>query len=90
MKQVIPNSELIAKCGLYCGACKRYLNDNCPGCADNSKASWCKIRSCCMDKEIASCADCDDYTNVAECKLRSGFMTNIFSFIFNSDRNACI
>jgi phage FluMu protein Com len=38
MKQIVSSPELIALCGLYCGACKAYLSDKCPGCRENNKA----------------------------------------------------
>ena len=29
-KEVKTDKELIAYCGLYCGACGKYMNDKCP------------------------------------------------------------
>ena len=46
MKNIESDKELIAACGLYCGACRKYLAERCPGCRLNEKAAWCKIRSC--------------------------------------------
>lgn len=46
MKNIESDKELIAACGLYCGACRKYLAEKCPGCRLNEKAAWCKIRSC--------------------------------------------
>ena len=48
MPAIQVNTDLVAHCGLYCGACKSYLNGKCKGCHENSKAAWCKIRSCCI------------------------------------------
>ena len=45
MKEMTNNSQQIAACGLYCGACKKFLNGKCPGCKENEKASWCKIHN---------------------------------------------
>ena len=90
MKDLSPNTELIAKCGLYCGGCKKYQKGNCGGCDANAKATWCKIRSCCIDKQISSCANCDEYENTKECTKHKGFVIDIFSFVFNSDRHACV
>ena len=90
MKEISNNTKMIAKCGLYCGACPRFLKEKCNGCKDNEKASWCKLRTCCTDKKIASCADCDEFTNVMDCKKYNNFMAKIFGFIFNSNRSACI
>ncbi len=89
MKDIIADEKNIAFCGLYCGACKKFLNDKCPGCQENQKASWCKVRTCCMEKNYQSCADCEEKT-LDECKYFSNFMASIFGFIFNSDRHKCI
>ena len=82
------NSQQIAACGLYCGACKKFLNGKCPGCKENEKASWCKIRKCCQEKDLHTCAECDK--DVKECKIHNNFVGKIFAFLFNSDRAACI
>ncbi len=82
--------ELVAYCGLYCGQCKKFLKDKCPGCKENEKASWCKTRNCCIEKEFASCADCSGVKELAECKKLNNFISKIFGFIFKSDRLACL
>ncbi|HNW49784.1 MAG TPA: DUF3795 domain-containing protein [Prolixibacteraceae bacterium] len=83
------NLKLLAKCGLYCGNCKKYVDGKCPGCEPNLKASWCKIRTCCLENGYATCADCTT-TNPRECKKFTNFVSNIFSVIFRSDRPASI
>ncbi len=88
-KQIIKDSSLVAACGLYCGACKKYLIGKCPGCAENIKATWCKVRTCCIETKIQSCADCKTISH-AECKKLNNFIAKIFSLIFKSDRNACL
>ena len=90
MKEVIASADLVAYCGLYCGACKAYLNDRCPGCHDNAKATWCKIRSCCMQQNITSCADCKEFAEPNDCKKFNNLISKIFGLIFRSDRSACI
>ncbi|MCK9617710.1 MAG: DUF3795 domain-containing protein [Lentimicrobiaceae bacterium] len=90
MKNVVKDKSLVAFCGLYCGACKKYLTDKCPGCIENDKAGWCSVRSCCMNNGYNSCADCREYTNAMDCKKFNNFISKIFGFLFNSDRNACI
>jgi hypothetical protein len=90
MKESISDPVLVAYCGLYCGACKKYLNDRCPGCHENEKATWCKVRLCCKDNQYASCADCTQFSNPNDCKMFNSFMSKIFGFIFRSDRAACI
>ena len=32
MKTVVPDTQNIAACGLYCGACRKFLAGKCPGC----------------------------------------------------------
>ena len=88
MKKIEVNKELIAACGLYCGACRKYLSDKCPGCHDNDKTSWCKIRSCVKENGYHSCAECR--IDVSECKIYSNLIGKIFAFLFKSDRPACI
>ncbi len=90
MKNIVADRQLVAYCGLYCGACKRYLNDKCPGCHENEKASWCKIRSCCRENQFQSCADCKEFPNPNDCKMFNNLLSKFFGFIFQSDRAACI
>ena len=90
MKEVQSNPDLVAYCGLYCGACRSYLREKCPGCHENEKAGWCKIRVCCIDNQYLSCADCKDYDNPQDCKQFGNFMAKLFSLIFRSNRPACI
>lgn len=87
-KTVTVSMEQIAACGLYCGACRKYLAGKCPGCRQNDKASWCRIRRCSMEKGFHSCADCT--MNVKDCRIHNNVMGKIFAFLFNSDRAACI
>ena len=79
-KEVKTDKELIAYCGLYCGACGKFIKGNCPGCRKNEKAKWCKIRTCGINNNYHTCAECQ--TNTHDCKL--------FALIFKSDRDACI
>ena len=90
MKDIISDKNLIAYCGLYCGACGKYLNGKCQGCKENVKASWCKIRSCCIENKYSSCADCKTISSANDCKKFNNFISKIFALIFKSDRNACI
>ena len=91
MKEITLDENLVSFCGLYCGACGSYLKGKCPGCSENTKASWCKVRSCCIENKFGSCADCNEYKNdVNECEKLNNFISKIFSFIFNSDRKAGI
>ncbi len=90
MKEIISNPELVAYCGFYCGACKSYLKDKCPGCHENRKASWCKVRTCCIDSKYTTCADCKQITDPLDCGKYNNFMSKIFGMVFRSDRAACI
>jgi hypothetical protein len=90
MKPIVADANLVAYCGLYCGACGAYLRGRCPGCHENAKASWCKIRSCCRENQWASCADCQEHQEAMDCKKFNNFIAKIFALIFRSNRAACI
>ena len=90
MKEIREDIELVAYCGLYCGACGSYLKEKCNGCNKNEKATWCKIRLCCKAKGIATCAECIEYANPKDCRKFNNIISKIFVLIFNSDRAACI
>ncbi|MCP4754048.1 MAG: DUF3795 domain-containing protein [Proteobacteria bacterium] len=90
MKEIVADKNTVAFCGLYCGACRAYLKEKCPGCRDNEKATWCKIRSCCLENDLLSCADCKTFTDPNQCKMFSNFVSKIFGFVFRSNRKACI
>jgi hypothetical protein len=84
------DKNLVACCGLYCGECKKYINKKCPGCRANVKATWCKIRTCCLDNKYFSCADCKSFSQPMACKKFNNIFSKFFALIFKSDRNACI
>jgi len=88
INEIRADQELIAYCGLYCGACRKYLNGKCSGCRLNDKATWCKIRKCNMEKGFHTCADCN--MDVADCGKYSNFISKVFGLIFRSDRKACV
>lgn len=88
--EITTNENLVAYCGLYCGACKRYLAWKCNGCGKNEKATWCSVRSCCMQDWKWSCADCQIFSEINDCKMFNNFFSKLFWFIFSSDRKACI
>lgn len=90
MKEIVKNESLVAYCGLYCGACKRYLADKCLGCAKNEKATWCKVRSCCKENSYRTCANCESYQEPMNCKKFNNLFSKLFGLIFGSDRRACI
>lgn len=88
--EIKKDPALVAYCGLYCGACKSYQKGKCPGCHENSKASWCSIRTCCMEHGYKSCADCTEFSNPMDCKKFNNFFSKLFALLFRSDRAACI
>lgn len=88
MKDIKSDKDLVAACGLYCGACRKYLVGKCPGCHQNDKASWCKIRKCVRQQGFRTCAGC--CKDVTVCKTYSNLIGKVFAFLFNSDRPACI
>ncbi|HTY13944.1 MAG TPA: DUF3795 domain-containing protein [Candidatus Omnitrophota bacterium] len=90
MKEITADKELIAFCGLYCGACGSYLKGKCPGCKKNEKAGWCQIRVCCFNNKYNSCADCAIMVEPNNCKKFNNLFSKLFALIFKSDRRACI
>lgn len=87
MIELAINESLVSYCGLYCGACKRYNSGGCPGCAKNEKATWCKTRTCNIEKGYRSCADCS-LSNLRECGKLHNFISKAFGMVFNTDRIA--
>ena len=90
MREIVADKKLVAYCGLYCGACRRYLAGGCPGCRENAKATWCAVRSCCTDHGFSSCADCAECTDPTTCKKFNNFVSRVFGFVFRSNRAKCI
>ncbi|MFH1075020.1 MAG: DUF3795 domain-containing protein [Candidatus Firestonebacteria bacterium] len=90
MRQIVKDKNLVAYCGLYCGACRGYLSEKCSGCQKNEKASWCKIRVCCIENKYLSCADCKLAAAPEDCKKFNNIISKIIAFIFRSNRKACI
>jgi len=86
MKEITADATLVAKCGLYCGACGAYLKGRCPGCAGNDKAAWCKVRACCRERNYATCADCSDYAAFEDCGKLHNFISKTISLFTRSDR----
>ena len=53
-KQINKDENLIAHCGLYCGACPSFISGKCDGCRGNSAKSAIvykqgKVKPCCVD-----------------------------------------
>ena len=90
MNDIPVNPALVAYCGLYCGACRSYRKGNCPGCHENEKAKWCKIRTCCIDNSFVTCADCTEFADPNDCRKFNNLLARLFGLVFRSDRRACV
>jgi hypothetical protein len=86
----IDKQKLVAYCGLYCGNCKQFKKGKCPGCRENEKAKWCKIRTCCIENNYDSCADCKNESSVKDCKKYNTFVSGLIELFFRTDRSECI
>jgi len=89
-RPVAIDTNLIARCGLYCAACKKHLQGRCPGCAENHRASWCKVRSCCDEHGYASCADCVEVSDPTRCRRFENPVARLIGWVLRSDRSACV
>jgi len=90
MRSITADPSLIACCGIYCGACDAYLKEKCKGCRGSDKNAWCKVKSCVLEKKIATCAECGEYSNPMDCKKYNNFLSKMVGFILNSNRAACV
>jgi hypothetical protein len=90
MKPIVADPKLVAYCGLYCGACGAYRRGRCPGCQGNEKATWCNVRTCCIENSYLSCADCRTIADPRDCKKFNNVISRLFGLIFRSDRRACV
>jgi len=88
MKEIVADEALVAMCGLYCGACRAYLKAKCAGCAQNDRATWCKVRACCKKMGYSSCAECAEFADPAGCMKFNNFIARTFGILLNSDRRA--
>ncbi|MFZ2957297.1 MAG: DUF3795 domain-containing protein [Candidatus Ozemobacteraceae bacterium] len=90
MKEILADVNLVAACGLYCGACSKYLNESCPGCRQNVKATWCAVRTCCIEGGRTTCAECAAHKEPQTCPKFHNFISRLIGFFLRSDRSACI
>lgn len=88
-KPAVNDTALIAACGLYCGACYRFLKGRCPGCRENGKASWCRIRSCVLAQGIAHCGACGK-ADFRGCGIYNNRLGRFFGWLFRSNRPGCL
>jgi hypothetical protein len=89
-KEVVADPNLVAYCGLYCGACPRYLRAGCPGCLENERATWCAVRKCCKENELRTCADCASHSDPNSCRSYNNLIARAVGFFLRSNRRACI
>lgn len=90
MEEIKVDQNLVAYCGLYCGACRAYRKGRCPGCHENHKATWCSVRRCCTNNRYKSCAQCSEFADPKQCGKFNNFISKLFGLVFRSDRCACI
>lgn len=91
MEEATPDNEIISYCGFYCNACPKYKKGKCLGCkGENSQCAVgykaCKVRPCCIEKEISSCAYCNEYKSVKDCKIYNPFMIKLGQFLTKTSR----
>ena len=82
--------DLVACCGLYCGACRARVKGRCAGCRASTKREWCKVRACCTQRGHATCAECREHPDPRDCRIFNNPIARVFGFVFRSDRAACI
>jgi hypothetical protein len=90
MKEITASKDLVAYCGLYCGACSSYLKGSCPGCRENTKAGWCKVRACCGERSYASCAECTEFGAPNDCSKFGTIVSKLIGLVTGSSRQACV
>jgi hypothetical protein len=86
----VSSPELIAYCGLYCANCGKFKKGGCPGCKKNEKLSWCKIRACCKDLELAHCGECSEFKDPKQCPKYNNLISRVIELFSGSDRSKCI
>jgi hypothetical protein len=88
--EIIFDENLIAYCGLYCGACPRFLKGKCSGCKANIKSKWCKVKPCNIETGIKSCAECKKYVDVDICKSFNPIIIKVGEFVSKTSRKSGI
>lgn len=84
------SESLVAYCGLFCGACRAYLQGRCRGCRESEQLEWCRVRTCCIEHGWTSCADCTTCADPGDCPSFNSFLSKVMGVVLNSDRRACI
>jgi hypothetical protein len=94
-KQNEKDENLIAYCGLYCGACPSFITGKCDGCRSISAKSAivykaCQVKPCCVENDFFTCADCTIFASTKECKKYNPLLLKIASWVESSDRSKAI
>ena len=90
MVEIVADPQLVAYCGLSCGACPALLKGKCPGCRETTKGSWCKVRTCCLTAAYASCAQCTEHDDPITCRRYTNLFSRLVGFVLRSDRRASL
>jgi len=90
-KLITANENLISYCGFYCGACPKYLKEECSGCKGESPECAvgykpCKVKPCCVENKYSSCADCTKHSSVRYCRDYNPLMIRFGQFITRTKR----
>ena len=84
------DKNLVAPCGIYCGACKSFKKGKCSGCNEHSRAAHCKVRVCTASKGYNTCLECNDFEDVMQCSKFNSFFSKFYSLMIGSDKKACL
>ena len=83
----MPDTVIIANCGLVCSNCGAYVKGKCRGCHGGKPMhSRCQIKKCTEEKQYDTCADCQELSDLKECRILNNFIAKIFRLVFRSDR----
>lgn len=78
---------ILAHCGLVCSNCGMYRKGRCQGChSDKPMYRGCKVKKCCLDRQLGTCAECDEFVNLRDCRKLHNWVSRIFAFIFRTNR----
>ena len=89
LRPIVADTDAIAYCGLYCGSCRAFLKGSCQGCKRNEKATWCQVRTCCIEHDYRSCAECEG-AGIDACSDLNNIFSKVIGFVLRSDRKACL
>ena len=78
---------VLAQCGLVCSNCGMFVKGRCQGChSEKPMMRNCKVKKCCLDRQLSTCAECDEFVNLRECRKLHNWISRIFGFIFRTNR----